>query len=177
MIKEYFNKIATDGCVSVDTLTEMVEGGVLQIRKTEDAVFSIAEVAKIFDKDTRTVARWIEDGKLQAVNGVSSKVIPAKELEKFYDTLPVNKSQTCIYVQANSVQEVNDTVTRIIKELKVNKYRCNIFADIDGNDGFKDLLSYLIKYRGVVYSNVSVVDKGEYVSTILSATSTTVQII
>jgi len=177
MIKEFYDRIAVNGSVPVETLVEMTQNGVLQIRKAEDAVFTIAEVAKIFDKDSRTVARWVEEGKIKAINGVTSKVIPAKELERFYETMAVSKSKTCIYVQADTVSEVNENVNRIVEKIGVNKYRCNIFADIDGNDGFEALLKFLIKYKGIVYTNVSLVDKGEYIGLILSVTNTTVQLI
>ena len=177
MNKDFFDKVAVDGKVPVDELVNMVDNGVLQIRGSEDAVFSISEVANLFNKDIRTVARWIEEGKLKAKEGVSSKVVTAKELERFYDLMPMFKNQTCIYVQANTIEEVNDIINNMIQKIGVNRYRCNIFADVDCTDGFESLMRHLIRYRGTVYSNVPIIDKLIDAGVVLSATSTSVVLI
>lgn len=177
MIKDFFEKIAIDGKVSINELLAMVEAGVLQIRNTDDAVFSLSEIARIFNVHPRTVARWVDEGKLKAEQGVPCKVVTARELERFYKEVPIDKSQTCIYVQADSIEAVNENINRIVEQVGVNKYRCNIFADIDGDDGFRNLLRHLIVYKGMVYTNVSLIDKGEYVGVILTATNTTVQLV
>ena len=49
---------------------------------TEERFLSVKEVSKIFSLSTRTVWRWIADGKLDAIKIGRSVRIPTSEVER-----------------------------------------------------------------------------------------------
>ena len=155
-IKDFFKLYATDDSISVDDLVKMAEAGLLRINDKQ-VIYSLEDVANITNRSRRAIYHWVQSGKLDTILFNDIKYVKSEDLQKFLESIPIQKNKTCVYVQGKNIDEINELVSKTIDDLGINKYRTPVYIDIDNStDGLKDLFKFMLDFKNiVVYSNVN----------------------
>ena len=150
-----------DGGISYKELARMTEEGLLQIRDKQ-VNFTLDEVASILNKSKRAISYWVQTGRIKPFKPDDSNtaVISAEELDRLIQETSVAKQKQGIYIKADTIEEVNSFVDKVVQQYNLNKYRIRIFVDINGTEGFDEMYRYLLSLTGLtLYTNGVITDR------------------